>query len=265
MTYACEAPSNVHVVSTMTGEAEMTWEGHSDSFSLRYRPAGSSSWNTETGIIDNHYTLTGLPVGDYELEVASSCNMSVWTPATFSIMEVLSTANWYCYGYSSEVPEWDYRFLSFTMQNPSSVTTATDELSSSMGIGYTEATTFVDGYVWCITTDGNLTKAALDDDSQTISTFETVVAGFETNYSYSMSYNPDNGTIYYINDNVLKSFDPADPVVLITSGCHMGRAVSEAEKAGFKQVQCLPAPDDPFRVAANMMWEAVLAFRSLVC
>ena len=59
--------------------------------------------------------------------------------------------------------------------------------------------------------------------------------------------------------------DPADPVVLITSGCHMGRAVSEAEKAGFRQVQRLPAPDDPLRFAANMMWEAVLALRSLVC
>ena len=242
-TYACEVPSDVHVVSTMTGEAEVSWEGHSDSFSVRYRPAGSSSWNTETGIIENHYTLTGLPVGDYELEVASSCDMSIWTPATFAIMEVFSTANWYCYGYSSEVPEWDRHFLSFTMQNPAAVTTATDELTSLMGTGYTDATAFADGYVWCITVDGDLTRATLDDASQSISAFETVAAGFESNYTYSMSYNPDNGKIYYVSDNVLKFFDPANPTGTLTTIDTMDGEYFSITINQYGEAYCLKFPD----------------------
>ena len=49
-----------------------------------------------------------------------------------------------------------------------------------------------------------------------------------------------------------------DPVVLISSNYHMGRAVRMAEEAGFRTILRLHAPSDPLQFGANVMWEMIL-------
>ncbi len=209
-TYTCEV-SDLTVTTTLAGDANLTWDGHTASYILRYRPEGGS-WTTVSGITDNSYTITGLPVGDYEVEVAPDCDPTNFTSTTFSVMEVLSTANWYGHPvYTPDGQDWLYKYVSFSVQNPAVVTPATEVLTTNSN-GYTYAAALVDGYVWCITVEGNLARAVLDNDSKTISAFETVVPGFESTYSSSMSYNPVDGRLYYImyNDHKLKSFSPSD-------------------------------------------------------
>ena len=209
-TYPCEV-SDLSAMATIDGKANISWYSHSSSFDLRYRIEGGS-WTTVTGITDYSYTITGLPVGDYEVEVAPDCDPTNFTSTTFSIMEVLSTANWYGHPvYTPDGQDWLYKYVSFSVQNPAVVTPATEVLTTNSN-GYTYAAALVDGYVWCITVEGNLARAVLDNDSKTISAFETVVPGFESTYSSSMSYNPVDGRLYYImyNDHKLKSFSPSD-------------------------------------------------------
>ena len=209
-TYECEA-IGLSATTTLSGNANLTWGGYSPSFTLRYRLEGGS-WTTVTDITDYGYTITGLPVGDYEVEVTPDCDPTDVTSATFSIMEVLSTANWYGHAvYTPGGQDWLYKYISFSVQNPAVVTPATEVLTTNPN-GYTYAAALADGYVWCITVEGDLAKAVLDNDSKTISAFETVVPGFESTYSNSMSYNPVDGRMYYImySDHKLKSFSPSD-------------------------------------------------------
>ena len=65
-------------------------------------------------------------------------------------------------------------------------------------------------------------------------------------------------------DNTIRMLPPDAPIVLITSDYHMDRAVRMARRAGFSRVLRLPAPSDPLRYGANMMWEVVLAIHDLV-
>ncbi len=57
--------------------------------------------------------------------------------------------------------------------------------------------------------------------------------------------------------------DPNEPVVLISSDYHMGRAVRMAEEAGFTGVMRLPAPSDPLHYGSNIMWEVILELNEL--
>ena len=211
----CESPYNLKAVGTVVGNATISWQGSSDSYNLRYRLTGGG-WTTVTGITDTTYTISGLALGNYEVEVAASCDLDDWAQATFSIMEVLSTENWYGYvGYvhSQDDSEWKDHFVSFSMQNLTAVTSSTEALYTSDGDSYTLAAAYANGYVWCITKDGNLCRAALDNNTKTISVFDTIILGFENTYSNSMSYNPVDGRMYYhiYSDRKLKSFDPAHP------------------------------------------------------
>ena len=43
----------------------------------------------------------------------------------------------------------------------------------------------------------------------------------------------------------------------------MDRAVSMAKEAGFTQVMRLPAPSDPIRYGANVMWDVILEINEL--
>ncbi|MCR5089700.1 MAG: YdcF family protein [Oscillospiraceae bacterium] len=63
--------------------------------------------------------------------------------------------------------------------------------------------------------------------------------------------------------NAAEIIDPAEPVVLVSSNYHMDRAVSIAREAGFTGVMRLPAPSDPLRYGANVMWEVVLELNEL--
>lgn len=58
--------------------------------------------------------------------------------------------------------------------------------------------------------------------------------------------------------NVAAMIDPAAPVVFISSGYHMERAVMYAKKAGFTNIRRLPAPSPFFEYGADMMSEVVL-------
>ena len=63
--------------------------------------------------------------------------------------------------------------------------------------------------------------------------------------------------------NTAQLIDPSRPVVFISSDYHMDRAVSMAKEAGFTQVMRLPAPSDPIRYGANVMWEVILEINEL--
>ena len=57
--------------------------------------------------------------------------------------------------------------------------------------------------------------------------------------------------------NVARMVDPARPMAVVTSGCHMLRAAGLARGAGFARVLRVPARDDPARLPANVLWEVI--------
>ena len=57
--------------------------------------------------------------------------------------------------------------------------------------------------------------------------------------------------------NVARMADPARPVAIVTSGCHMYRAAGLARGVGFARVLRVPARDDPARLPANLLWEVI--------
>lgn len=64
--------------------------------------------------------------------------------------------------------------------------------------------------------------------------------------------------------NAARLLRPDAPTAVISSDYHMRRAVKTAKAAGFSRVLCLPAPSDPLRYGANVMWEIVMELNSLV-
>lgn len=63
--------------------------------------------------------------------------------------------------------------------------------------------------------------------------------------------------------NVARMVDPGDPIVLISSGYHMDRAVRIARRAGFSNVLRLPAPSSVMAFGANVMWEAIMELNEM--
>ena len=63
--------------------------------------------------------------------------------------------------------------------------------------------------------------------------------------------------------NTAELTDPGEPVVLITSGYHMDRAVQTAKSAGFTRILRLPARSSAVYFGANVMWEAVMELNEL--
>ena len=63
--------------------------------------------------------------------------------------------------------------------------------------------------------------------------------------------------------NTAKLMDPGDPVVVVSSNYHMGRAVKTARQAGFSQVRRLPASSEPLFYGANVFWEVLMELNSL--
>ena len=64
--------------------------------------------------------------------------------------------------------------------------------------------------------------------------------------------------------NTAKLISPSSPVVLVSSGYHMDRAVRTAKNAGFSSVLRLPAPSSGLEFGANVMWEVVLELNELL-
>ena len=209
----CVTPHNFKVRSTSIDTVTLSWLGYSDNYTIRYRTIGGSAWTTLTGITGNNYNLGGIPQGDYEVQISADCEPGNWVAATFSIENLQSTANCYGYvGYNYSGTVGSYSFISFPVQQPSSITAATGAIHSSSYSIYTYTAAYANGYVWCIDRDGDLTIARLDNTHKTISDFETIVSGFESKSINTMSYNPADGLIYYITaDSILKCFNPFQP------------------------------------------------------
>ena len=209
----CVTPHNFKVRSTSIDTVTLSWLGYSDNYTIRYRTIGGSAWTTLTGITGDNYNLGGIPQGDYEVQISADCEPDNWVAATFSIENIQSTANCYGYvGYNYSGTVGAYSFISFPVQQPSSITAATGAIHSSSYSMYTYTAAYANGYVWCINRDGDLTIARLDNTHKTISDFETIVSGFESKSTNTMSYNPADGLIYYITaDSILKCFNPFQP------------------------------------------------------
>ena len=76
---------------------------------------------------------------------------SVWTTAAFTLMDVQSSANWYAYAQASmDHPEWNRKFISFSMQDLNTVDTASETIYD-----YPVALTYANGYVWGCFYDNN--------------------------------------------------------------------------------------------------------------
>jgi uncharacterized SAM-binding protein YcdF (DUF218 family) len=63
--------------------------------------------------------------------------------------------------------------------------------------------------------------------------------------------------------NAANLIDPNAPVVLISSNYHMDRAVQIARKAGFTDIQRLPAKSSAFKFGSNVMYEVILELNEL--
>ena len=214
----CVAAWGITVNAVPDGNATVTWQGYSDSYTLQYMLEGSGDWNTVEDITDLSYDITGLAIGNYVVRVAADCDPGNWASTTFSVVDVNSTANWYAYAlYSSDGESWEQNCINFSMQDPSTVAEANWDVAPMI-----YAATYADGYMWYFNTSGDLGRAVVDNENQTISDFETIVPGLEpsTNAPTSMSYNPIDGRIYYNDYSIytLKSFDPAHPETATETG-----------------------------------------------
>ena len=189
--------------------ATLTWKGFSEYFSLRYRKDGGD-WQYVNALTEKSYTLTDLASGIYDVEVQASCNTSTCS-ATFEIAGALSTAEWYAYAaYSMDGADWQNKFVNFSMQDVSTVQAVSPVLPENWAVA------FADGYVWFITKDyGDLCRAPLYTETNSLGDYEVVVSGFETEgVAKEMAYNVADGKMYYLIDynsgTKLKSFSPND-------------------------------------------------------
>ena len=88
---------------------------------------------------------------------------------------------------------WQNKFIAFTAQNPADVGAVSETFPEIF------AATYMDGYVWFVTTTRSLCKAPFDEETQTIGAYETVVPAFEQyNLVIDMAYNPQDGMMYYL-------------------------------------------------------------------
>ena len=201
----CAAPFGL-IVQSAENYAELSWEGCSDTYTLRYKN-GTGAWNTVPGITDRFYTLENLTTGDYTVEVQSDCEPGNWATGTFMIHVPASTADWYGYVYNAYSLDYEDKIDCFNMQDLTTVTVASEAFPS-----YVYGATFVKGEMWfCMyndeISDYSLYKAPIDIYSKTVGTPEVVV---EYCGLYVMAYNPVNGLLYYVdyNDGHLKSINP---------------------------------------------------------
>lgn len=119
--------------------------------------------------------------------------MTVILTAIFGLANA-STANWFGYAlYTANEAEWQNHFVSFNMQDPNTVQSVSETLPAVW------AATYLDGYVWFVTSTRSLCKAPFNHESQTIGDYEVVVPLLEQyNLYISMSYNPMDGMMYYL-------------------------------------------------------------------
>ena len=80
----CTKPFVISVTS-VSGTTNISWDGYSSSFTLRYKHASTSEWTEVPGITDHSYTITGLADGAYEVQVQSDCDPDNWESINFNV------------------------------------------------------------------------------------------------------------------------------------------------------------------------------------
>ncbi|QJW90041.1 hypothetical protein HNV11_11985 [Spirosoma taeanense] len=84
---SCRAPTNPYVSETGSTSAELDWSGTGDSFEVRWRPTGSSTWTTDVNMAATEHSLTSLtPDTQYEWQVRQRCganSVSAYTGVEF--------------------------------------------------------------------------------------------------------------------------------------------------------------------------------------
>ena len=239
----CETPASLKLSGTLSS-VKVSWQSMALSFTLRYRLVGTTTWTTVPDITETSYLLTGLSAGNYELQVAASCDLENWADTTYDFPDLFSTANWYAFseiirneeGFYLRIPdeegneiEINNHFINFSMLAPEVIGAAKSNKDTI------RAACYADGYVWCIKNfydyesneiHWNLYKAPIDKTTHTIGVFETVVTDFEVFDMYydisAMAYNPINRKIYYVVKNMydwpldyfFKSFSLEDPATV---------------------------------------------------
>lgn len=129
------------------------------------------------------------------------------------------TTRWYGYALGSFGGDaWVHKFISFETQTPGVIQTVSETLPEI------QAATYVDGYVWFVTSTRSLCKAHFDEVAQALDASETVVATLVPyNLVMEMAYNPVDGMMYFVcqdsqyNMN-LKRIDMAAPSVVENLG-----------------------------------------------
>ena len=104
------------------------------------------------------------------------------------------TTQFYGYALGSFGGEaWQHKFLSFDAQTPNSVQTISETFPDVY------AATYVDGYIWFVTSTRDLCKAPFDEETQTIGAYEMVVPTLDQyNLVIEMAYNPMDGMMYFL-------------------------------------------------------------------
>lgn len=118
---------------------------------------------------------------------------------TAMLLVVFGVANaqntqWYGYALGSFGGEaWANKFISFDAQDPSSVQIVSETFPEI------NAATYVDGYVWFVTSTRSLCKVPFDVETQTFGTYETIVQTLVPyNLVIEMAYNPMDGMMYFL-------------------------------------------------------------------
>lgn len=120
---------------------------------------------------------------------------------------VNAQTRWYGYTLTYNSPAYT-KYVSFSMDDLGSVEIASDVHPQ------VATATYADGYVWSVNFDNasytnNICKAKFNSASNLIEEPEVMVAGVP--YVNDMEFNPADGLIYFISEEHLKSFHPANP------------------------------------------------------
>ena len=226
----CPAPTNLAVSNITPNSVDLSWTENGTATEWQISVNGDED-NLIT-VTNNSYEFTGLtPETSYIVKVRANCGsdgVSAWSSVVnfYTNPEIHSTASWYAYALSSSDGEsWEGHYINFPLQNPSTVTAATANTTPVIF-----AAAYANGYMWYINYgDGSLEKAVVDNENHTISNFETIVSGFESDETTTMSYNPVDGQMYYIDINSkLKSFDPTQPTAFTEKGTFSQTIISLA-------------------------------------
>lgn len=216
----CGAPENV-VVTTEGKNAHVTWDDNGSTYRLRYKKVSATSWYMVNDLTVAEYTIENLTDADYVVEVMADCEPGVWTSANFTIFTPVSTAHWYAYArYCLGGDPWENKYVTFTMQNLSSVSAATTDVVAFDVI----AGAFANGYVWAYDpANYRLMKAPVSNSMHIVGDFVTAAEGFTSNFVIAFSFNPANGKMYVVEQGmsmnyILKCFELDHPTTVTTCG-----------------------------------------------